>query len=64
MAYQIIASYTFRKNLLALNTYLETNWNLAVAKKFHSTIVKLVLILSEQPYIGFPASKKKNVRKI
>ena len=64
MAYKIISSYTFRKNLIALNMYLETNWSLSVAQDFHSIFVKVVLTLIEQPGIGSPSHKKKNVRKI
>lgn len=64
MAYKIVASKTFRKKLISLNTYLETEWNLSVAKEFHATFVKLVLTLAEQPAIGSLSRKKKNVRKI
>ena len=63
MAYKIVSSKTFLKRFVALNAYLETQWNLSVAKEFHSTFVQVVLTLTEQPGIGSP-SHKKNVRKI
>ena len=49
---------------MALNTYLETQWNLSVAQDFHSIFVQVISTLAEQPGIGSPAHKKKNVRKI
>ena len=64
MAYKIVSSKTFLKRFVALNAYLETQWNLSVAKEFHSTFVQVVLTLTEQPGIGSPSHKKKNVRKI
>ena len=64
MAYKIVSSKTFLKRFIALNTYLETQWNLSVPQDFHSIFVHVVLTLTEQPGIGSPSRKKKNVRKV
>jgi plasmid stabilization system protein ParE len=64
MAYKIVSSKIFLRKVIALNSYLETEWNHAVATDFHSRLLKIILTVAEQPSISSPALKKKNVRRI
>jgi plasmid stabilization system protein ParE len=64
MAYKIIQSKIFLKRVIELNIYLEKNWGLDVAKRFHAKLVKTILILSGNPGIGSLSKKKKGVHKI
>ena len=64
MAYKIIASKLFQQRVIALNNYLQKEWGLTVAFRFHETLIKVILTLADQPGIGSVSKKKKDVRKI
>ena len=64
MAYKIIVSKFFQTKVIALNSYLQKEWGLTVASKFHETLIKVILTLADQPAIGSVSKKKKDVRKI
>ena len=64
MAYKIIASKLFQTKVIALNSYLQKEWGLTVASKFHETLIKVILTLADQPGIGSVSKNKKDVRKI
>ncbi len=64
MAYKIIHSKIFLKQVIELNTYLETSWNLIVASAFHEKLIKVIVIVSKQPGIGSPSKKRENIFKI
>ena len=64
MAYKVTPSKIFIRKVVALNTWLETEWNFTVAAGFHNKLLKVILTISEQPAIGSLSTKKKNVRKL
>ena len=64
MAYKIIASKLFQKKIIALNSYLQTEWGMAVASRFNETLIKIILTIADQPGTGSVSKKKKDVRKI
>ena len=64
MAYKIIVSKNFQKRVIALNSYLQKEWGLTVASRFHETLIKTILTIADQPGIGSVSKKKKDVRKI
>lgn len=64
MAYKIIVSKLFQKKVIALNSYLQEEWGLAVAIEFHETLIKIILTIADQPGIGSVSKKKKDVHKI
>lgn len=64
MAYKIIVSILFQKRVIALNSYLEKEWGLGVASRFHETLIKTILTVADQPGIVSVSKKKKDVHKI
>lgn len=64
MAYKIVASVSFTNRLIDLNNYLENNWGLPVAKDFNDSLHRLITVIQQQPYIGSPSKKGKNIRRI
>jgi plasmid stabilization system protein ParE len=64
MAYKITPSKIFMRKVVAVNTYLENEWNFAVAVAFLSKLKKTILVISEQPGCDSLSAKKQNVRKL
>src|SRR5882757_5752078 len=63
MAYKIIRTKTFIKNVVSINTYLQNKWNLKVAIDFQLKLNEQEALLSVKPNIG-AAVNKNNLRKL
>ncbi len=64
MAYKIVASKLFQKKVIALNHYLQEEWGMTVVSEFNELLIRIILLIAEQPAIGSVSKKKKDVRKI
>ena len=64
MAYQIVKSKTFLKNVLSIQDYLEKEWGLKAAINFQRILDEKIAGLSLQPKTGIITSKSKNIRKL
>ena len=64
MAYKIVRSKKFLKNVLAIAGYIEKEWGLKAAINFQSILDEKIASLSFHPKIGATTSKGKNIRKL
>jgi plasmid stabilization system protein ParE len=62
MAYKIIQSQLFLKQVIALNTWLEENWGLQVAVNFKSNLDNTVLLIASKPGIGRASKKNDKIK--
>lgn len=63
MAYQIVVSNTFSKNVSAVYLYLQAEWSQKVPDEFVEILLKQIQSIANTPGIGSPA-KKPGVRKL
>ncbi len=52
MANKIVQTRLFLQQVIDLNIYLETHWNLAVAKRFTAKLTRVIFIIAARPGIG------------
>lgn len=64
MAFEIITSRTFRKQLKALYEYLKKEWSVKVADDFLTKVEKTINGLSSLPTSGSICEKRKNTRRL
>jgi hypothetical protein len=64
MAYQVIKTKSFLKNVITINTYLENEWGQKTAFNFQLILDDLILLLSKRPKIGSISKKHISIRKI
>lgn len=62
MAFEIILKKRFLNKLTKTLAYLEQEWSHEVAATFLKIIERRIEQLSQQPYLGVPSQKIKNVR--
>ena len=62
MAYQIIVKKRFTNKVKKVLTYLEKEWSHKVAVEFLLKIDRRFELLAQQPYIGAPSTKVKDIR--
>jgi len=63
MAFEIVASKSFRKNILDVHEYLKKKWSVKVADEFLDKVQNVVDALSITPTSGSLSEKRKNIRK-
>lgn len=63
MAYKIVVTKTFSKNVLTVYNYLQSEWHQKIADEFIVILLKHIQGISNTPGIGSPA-KKTAVRKL
>lgn len=64
MAYSVVYKKSFYNKLSKLLFYLEKEWSKQVADDFLVKLDKRISVLKEQPFIGSPSQKVKDVRGI
>ncbi len=64
MAHKIRPTKTFLKKVVALNSWLEVEWGIKVARDFQEKLEHTVSIIVEQPAIGSRSKKNETVRKL
>ena len=62
MAFQIIVKKRFTNKVKKVLTYLEKEWSHKVAVEFLLKIDRRFELLAQQPYIGAPSTKVKDIR--
>lgn len=62
MAFQIIVKKRFSNKVKKVLAYLEKEWSYKVASAFLLKIDRRIEQLTQQPYIGAPSSKVKDIR--
>ena len=64
MAYKIIRSKRFLKNVIDILGYLEREWGITVAINFQTILDKKIAGLSLHPKTGIITNKSGNIRKL
>lgn len=64
MAHKVRPTKTFVKKVVALNSWLEVEWGIKVARVFQEKLEHTVSIIVEQPGIGSRSKKNETVRKL
>jgi hypothetical protein len=64
MAYKIIRSKIFLKNVIKVNSYIENEWSLNSAINFQRILDEKIAFLSLHPRTGAKTNKGKNIRKL
>ena len=64
MAYKIVKTKNFLKNVLIVLKYLEKEWGLKAAMNFQRILDEKINGLSLHPKIGSTTAKSKSIRKL
>lgn len=64
MAHKVRPTKTFLNKVVALNSWLEREWGIKVARKFQEQLEHPLSIIVEQPGIGSRSKKNETVRKL
>ena len=62
MAYEIILKKRFTNKVQKVLSYLEKEWHPKIAADFIKKIDYRIELLTQQPYVGVPSSRIKDVR--